>query len=164
MTKAVFLLVAAMFCLINCFSQGTYKVGKTEYYIHQYYSTTGYPVVKRSESNKSEFLKSQGYKKTPVGYEVDHIIPLSKGGADSPYNMQLITKEQHAYKTASERTKYSNSTYSTFPKYNSNATYKSTNTYSTPSYTNSKSIYTGPKGGQYYYNSKGNKTYIPKRK
>ena len=24
-------------------------------------------------------------------------------------------------------------------------------------------IYTGPRGGQYYYNSNGNKTYVPKR-
>lgn len=30
-------------------------------------------------------------------------------------------------------------------------------------YGSGKSIYTGPKGGQYYYNSKGKKTYVPKR-
>ncbi|MBK6497038.1 MAG: hypothetical protein IPG00_02265 [Saprospiraceae bacterium] len=26
-----------------------------------------------------------------------------------------------------------------------------------------QTIYTGPRGGQYYYNSKGNKVYVPKR-
>ena len=30
-------------------------------------------------------------------------------------------------------------------------------------YGNNKTIHTGPKGGQYYYNSNGNKTYVPKR-
>lgn len=30
-------------------------------------------------------------------------------------------------------------------------------------YGSGKTIYTGPKGGQYYYNSKGKKTYVPKR-
>lgn len=30
-------------------------------------------------------------------------------------------------------------------------------------YGSGKTIHTGPKGGQYYYNSNGNKTYVPKR-
>ena len=30
-------------------------------------------------------------------------------------------------------------------------------------YGNGKPIYTGSKGGQYYHNRKGNKTYVPKR-
>jgi|GEM_PF-6771890 hypothetical protein len=30
-------------------------------------------------------------------------------------------------------------------------------------YGSGKQIYTGPKGGQYYYNSKWHKTYVPKR-
>lgn len=32
------------------------------------------------------------------------------------------------------------------------------------SYSNDKTIHTGPRGGQYYINSKGNKTYIKKKK
>lgn len=160
MKKVIFLLTIAMFFIIDCFSQETYKIGKTEYYFNQYYSTTGKPMVKRSETNKSKFLKSKGYDKVPDGYEVDHIIPLSEGGVDDPSNMQLIPKEQHAIKTANERSK--NSTYSTYPKYNSTSTYKSTNMYSTPSNTTDKTICTGPRGGQYYINSNGNKTYIKK--
>jgi hypothetical protein len=30
-------------------------------------------------------------------------------------------------------------------------------------YGSGQTIYTGPRGGQYYYNSNGNKTYVPKR-
>jgi hypothetical protein len=31
-------------------------------------------------------------------------------------------------------------------------------------YGSGKTIYQGPRGGQYYYNSNGNKTYVPKRR
>lgn len=158
MKKIIFLITIVFFLFATCFSQETYKIGKTEYYYNQYYSTTGKPMVKRSEANRLEFLKSKGYDKVPNGYEVDHIIPLSEGGSDEPSNMQLITKEQHAIKTANERSK--NSTYSTYPQYNSNSTYEPSSGYSNPSSTNDKTIYTGSKGGQYYINSNGNKTYI----
>jgi hypothetical protein len=160
MKKEIFLLSLVFFFIISCFSQETYKIGETEYYYNKYYSTTGKPMVKRSETNKSDFLKSKGYNKVPDGYEVDHIVPLSEGGTDDPMNMQLITKEQHASKTANEASKRSNSTFNNYPKYNTNATYKSTNIYSSPTNTNDKTIYTGPKGGQYYINNNGNKTYI----
>ncbi len=75
----------------------------THYIYGKTYKTTGYTKVKRSTSSKKEFLHQHGYKKVPYGYEVDHIIPLSKGGTDTPDNMQLITKEQHKHKTAYER-------------------------------------------------------------
>lgn len=83
----------------------TYDVGGTKYKMGESYNTTGTPKVDRSSSAKKEFLKSQGYKKPPAGYEVDHVVPLSKGGADKPYNMQLLPKEVHKQKTASERKK-----------------------------------------------------------
>ncbi|HXG06053.1 MAG TPA: HNH endonuclease signature motif containing protein [Nitrososphaera sp.] len=83
----------------------TYDVGGTKYKMGESYKSTGLPKVERSSSAKKEFLKSQGYKKTPSGYEVDHIVPLSKGGADKPYNMQLLPKEVHKQKTANERKK-----------------------------------------------------------
>jgi hypothetical protein len=46
--------------------------------------------------------------------------------------------------------------------YTSESIYSSSNTiYSTPSYSSSsKTIYTGPRGGRYYINSNGNKTYV----
>lgn len=81
----------------------TYDVGGTKYKMGESSKSTGLPKVERSSSAKKEFLKSQGYKNPPAGYEVDHIVPLSKGGADKPYNMQLLPKEVHKQKTASER-------------------------------------------------------------
>ncbi len=158
------------------FAQNTYSIGKTEYYSTQTYSTSGLPKVKRSASNKKAFLESRGYSSTPAGYEIDHIVPLSKGGTDSPYNMQLLTIEQHKSKTAGERS----TTTTGIPRFNSsNSTYKSPSyntstynipktksysapSYSAPTYSSPKVIQTGSRGGQYYVNSKGNKTYIKK--
>jgi 5-methylcytosine-specific restriction endonuclease McrA len=85
--------------------KSTYKSGSTTYISGEQYKSSGLPKVDRSTSEKKKFLKSQGYTKTPNGYEVDHIQPLSKGGQDNPSNMQLLTKQQHKQKTASERKK-----------------------------------------------------------
>ena len=52
-----------------------------------------------------KFVRNNGYKKIPSGYEVDHIIPLSKGGRDESSTMQLIPKSLHKQKTAEERKK-----------------------------------------------------------
>ena len=166
--KQLILLLIGIFLSIGVNAQTeTYKIGNTEYYVGKYYSTTGKPLVKRSEANKRQFLENRGYDKVPYGYEIDHIIPLSEGGTDDPSNMQLLTVEQHARKTARERANRSSSTYSSYPKYRSNSTYfstpnyKSNSTYSAPSGThNGKTIYTGKNGGKYYINSNGNKTYI----
>ena len=49
--------------------------------------------IKRSSSEREKFLKSKGLTHTPPGYQVDHIKPLSKGGADKTSNMQLIPKD-----------------------------------------------------------------------
>jgi hypothetical protein len=174
------------------YAQETYTVGSTEYYYNDYYSTTGKPKVKRSYANKMEFLRSQGFNSVPEGYEVDHIIPLSQGGSDSPYNMQLLTVEQHKIKTAKERANTSSysgsaSSYSlpsfsssssslppvpkfsvdiksstSYDVYNFNSS--SSGSYSLPSssVSNSRVYHTGPRGGTYYINSNGNKTYVKK--
>ena len=36
------------------------------------------------------------------GYQIDHRVPLGKGGADDPANMEWLTTEQHKAKTAAE--------------------------------------------------------------
>jgi hypothetical protein len=84
----------------------TYKSGTTTYISGEHYKKSGLPKVERNFSEKEKFLKSQGYKKVPQGYEVDHIKPLSEGGQDNPSNMQLLTKQQHKQKTANERRKH----------------------------------------------------------
>lgn len=85
------------------YPKSTFKTGGTKYKYNERYKASGLPKVKRSEAAKKQFLKSKGYKRVPPGYEVDHIIPLSKGGRDEPSNMQLIPKSVHKQKTASER-------------------------------------------------------------
>jgi len=44
--------------------------------------------IKRTASAKHEFMRQTGYPHGRKGYVVDHTVPLSKGGADSPSNMQ----------------------------------------------------------------------------
>lgn len=142
-------------------TSGTYSVNGTEYYANETYSTTGKPKVKRSISTRNQFLRSKGYNEVPEGYEVDHITPLSQGGADTPDNMQLLTVEQHRLKTAKERASTSHTGY--IPSYYS--TPSNPSSYSTPSSTlpnSTREIHTGSRGGQYYINSNGNKTYIKK--
>lgn len=163
-------------------AQSTYTIGSTEYIHGEYYSTTGKPKVVRSAANKKTFLKSKGYKSTPYGYEIDHIIPLSQGGTDAPSNMQLLTVRQHKAKTARERS-YTSSTnnYNTYnpstynystPKIKKtkySAPSYNTSTYTRPTYSNynyssssTRTIQTGSRGGKYYINSNGNKTYVKK--
>ena len=141
----------------------TYKSNGTTYYSNETYSTTGQPKVKRGSTAKKEFLERKGYDKVPAGYQVDHKVPLSQGGIDKPENMQLISTEEHKIKTANERKEVSK-TNSTFnkPTYNSNSSYSAPTYNSTPTNTQN-TIYTGSKGGQYYYNSNGNKTYIKRK-
>ena len=169
--KTLQVIIIALVLLMSApvFAQDTYKVGKTEYYYNKTYSTTGKPMVKRSEANKAAFLRNLGYSSTPYGYEIDHIKPLSQGGTDDPSNMQLLTKTQHARKTASERAGRSNYTYNTYPVFKSNSTYNKTsdNYYTSPTYnsnSSSRTIHTGSRGGKYYINSNGSKTYIKSKK
>ena len=134
--KNLLFLLCCLLCFIQGYSQKkqTYQINGTNYIQGEYYKTTNKPKVQRSSKSRQDFLTSKGYSKVPNGYHVDHIIPLSKGGSDTPSNMQLISKEQHKQKTSLERKSKSN-----------------------------KIVHTGSRGGQYYYNSKGNKTYIKKK-
>jgi hypothetical protein len=89
-------------------------------------------------------------------------------GNVNPYTGKAGTQPRDGY--TSTRTTSSNyttpttstNTYST-PTYRSTYTPSYTapvNTYSIPDYTPSQTVYTGSRGGQYYINSNGNKTYI----
>ena len=156
------------FCIISIFLTillfSSFAQNKSFNTNNETYKTTGYPKVERSATVKKEFLKSKGFDKVPEGYQVDHIIPLSQGGKDEPQNMQLIPTELHKTKTANERKYNSTKTINSYPTYNSNSTYNNSNLFSSPSYNNNsgRTIHTGARGGQYYINSNGNKTYIKK--
>ncbi len=151
MNKSLILLIIPLFfSLAQMNAQTTYTIGDTEYIYGQTYETTGMPKVKRSSANRQAFLDSRGLEHVPYGYEVDHIIPLSRGGTDSPLNMQLLTIESHARKTAMERS--SSSIFYTNPSFPS----------SSFGSTSARIMQTGPRGGQYYINSSGNKVYSRK--
>jgi len=71
------------------------------------YSTTAprssHGKIKRSSKAKEDFMKQTGYPKGRPGYVIDHVKPLSKGGADSPSNMQWQTKADAKAKDKWER-------------------------------------------------------------
>jgi hypothetical protein len=48
--------------------------------------------IARSPEARQEFMRQTGYPHGRPGYVLDHIIPLKRGGADAPSNMQWQTK------------------------------------------------------------------------
>ena len=78
------------------------KTYQTKHSLGQSYEN-GMPKVDRNEAAKREFLKERGLDRVPPGYQVDHMIPLSKGGQDTPANMQLLPTSVHQQKTANEK-------------------------------------------------------------
>lgn len=166
---------------INIFGQTKqkHKKGKTDYVAGKVYKTTGKQYVKRSSAEKLAFLKRLGLKKTPSGYEIDHIIPLSQGGEDKVENMQLLTKGQHKIKTAIEKGEVANIN-NTKIKYSSfeNNTLKPIGVRTKTEWSNQKNtsaanidkelsskkvLFNGKKGGTFYYNTNGKKTYVKKK-
>ena len=47
--------------------------------------------IKRNGWAVTEFKRMTGWPNGRPGYEVDHIVPLARGGADKPSNMQWLT-------------------------------------------------------------------------
>ena len=49
--------------------------------------------IARSREATDEFKRMTGYPHGRPGYVIDHVIPLKRGGADAPANMQWQTRE-----------------------------------------------------------------------
>ena len=83
----------------------------------------------------------------------------------SGYTRSNGTYVQGHYKTSSNYTNHDN--FSTSGNYNpyTGSTGSRARDYSTGAYNygSGRTVQTGPRGGQYYINSNGNKTYVPKR-
>ena len=52
-----------------------------------------------------ELKRMTGYPQGRPGYEVDHIVPLARGGADKPSNMQWQTIQEAKEKDRGELVK-----------------------------------------------------------
>ena len=48
--------------------------------------------IARSSAARHEFMRQSGYPHGRPGFVVDHVVPLKRGGDDSPFNMQWQTK------------------------------------------------------------------------
>jgi hypothetical protein len=59
--------------------------------------------IVRSEAAKAAFMRQTGYPHGRPGYVVDHVVPLAKGGADAPGNMQWQTVAEARAKDKWER-------------------------------------------------------------
>ena len=59
--------------------------------------------IARSSKAKAEFRKRSGYPHGRPGYVIDHVRPLSRGGSDTPGNMQWQTREEGRAKDHIER-------------------------------------------------------------
>lgn len=58
--------------------------------------------IARSSASRMRFLRSQGLTHTPSGCQVDHVVPLARGGSDTPGNMQLLCGEALSVKERTE--------------------------------------------------------------
>ena len=79
---AVVLLLAPT--LLHAYPKGSHKSDYAGVYSSP---STCYACTHRSSSARNEFIRDNP---RPYGgkYIVDHVIPLKRGGADAPYNMQ----------------------------------------------------------------------------
>ncbi len=143
--KNLFLFIAFLFFTTLSFAQsqvwvdGYYRSNGT--YVQGHYRTAPDHTVNNNwttQGNTNPHTGKAGTLPRSTSYPNTYYKPVS-----SPYTTTYSTPVRSSYSTPS---------YSTSP-----LSYPST--YTTSSYS-SQTIYTGPRGGTYYINSNGNKTYV----
>ena len=77
----------------DIFALGTGRKTSVFYHHRSYTGHSRSTLIHRNLSAKKQFMKQTGYPHGRPGYLVAHIVPLNRGGADSPSNMQWLTKE-----------------------------------------------------------------------
>lgn len=147
--KKVFLFTVLFFAIANTFSQvyvsGYFKSNGT--YVMPHYRSSPNNTVLDNYSTKGNINPYTGSVGTKSVYDAYSTLSTS--------NYSTYSYSQPSYSTKS----YTNSLY-----YNSYTPSTYSSYYSTPSYKDvsysTNAVYTGPRGGTYYINSNGNKTYI----
>jgi hypothetical protein len=134
--KKLFVFIAFLFATANSFAQSTV-------YVSGYTKSNGTYVQPH-------------YRTSPNSTRNDN---YSTVGNVNPYTSQEGTKPRDYETSTYTAPTYTNTSTSKSPTYTT-PTYTNTATYDTPSYSTTTPVYTGTRGGQYYINSNGNKTYI----
>jgi hypothetical protein len=85
------------------YSHRSHSYGPRHYRLHTYRSHSSRASgvkrdsrghIARSFAAKKKFERETGYPHGRPGYIVDHVVPLKRGGSDTPDNMQWQTKEE----------------------------------------------------------------------
>lgn len=125
------------------------------YYVNAQYKKDGTPDM-RYKSNQQTYGSSY----SSPSYNSNSNVRYQSG-----YTKSNGTYVESHYKTNSNSTNHDNySTQGNYSPYNGNSGSRAKD-YSSDAYNygSGQSIQTGPRGGQYYINSNGNKVYVPKR-
>ena len=131
-----------------------------------FFSVVSFAQVSVRSYYRSNGTYVQSHQRTAPNYTRND--NYSTVGNTNPYTGKAGTVARDGYtstrttSTYNRPTSYSSSSYST-STYRSTytpSTYSTTTAYSAPSNGSVQTIHTGPRGGQYYINSNGNKSYV----
>jgi hypothetical protein len=137
--KKVLFFIAFLFAAATSFAQNSvYVSGYTKSngtYVQPYMKTT--PNSTRNDNYST----------------IGNINPYTGTAGTKPADSYYSTSSTYSSPSYSSSSNYVSPSYSTAPTYVTPSSSYPSSSYSTP-------VYTGPRGGTYYINSNGNKTYI----